>query len=83
MATYERTEDQGPKFLSDTGVECNVCNRGTMMVKIETRNRGSGDITQQLECSNCGESYPRLVSPDRQSVLHDPNRSATKGGKND
>jgi hypothetical protein len=82
MVTYERTEDQKPKFISDTGVECNVCRRGSMMVKIETHSRSSGDITQQLECSNCGESYPRLVSADKVTVIHDPNTSAIKGGNN-
>lgn len=54
----------------DTGVECVVCGSGTMLVRSSIHK--GGDVTEHLECSNCQESYPRLVSALNGKVLVDP-----------
>lgn len=57
--------------MEDTGILCVVCSQGTMLVRGAVKRNGS-DITQHLECSNCQESYPRVVSSLDGKVLVDP-----------
>jgi DNA-directed RNA polymerase subunit RPC12/RpoP len=70
MANHLNSQSAEVKYISDTGVECMTCKKDTMRVREELR--GSAHLTQYLECPNCGGAYPRLVSFDRQTVLHDP-----------
>lgn len=81
MSIYEKNPDNDKKLLSDTGVECVVCKKGNMWVRIETKRKDSDSLTQQLECENCGESYPRVVSTDRKIVIHDPLKSEIRKGR--
>jgi len=68
------TNGQGKKvkYLSVTAIECRVCAKDNMRVRDEVKQFSGDSITQHLECPNCGEGYPRVISIDRKTVLIDP-----------
>lgn len=72
QAAHSNAQSQPIKYLSKTDVDCRVCNKAKMHVRFEKVNRGKSTITQQLECPNCAEGYPREMDPDKVTVLSDP-----------
>ena len=69
---YKNSQSQKVKYLGDANVICTVCSKDNMKVRSELPDRAKGTITQSLECPRCAHTYPRVVAPDRKTVLHDP-----------
>ncbi len=72
-AAHLNAQSKPVQYVSDTGVECKVCGKGTMHVRQQKENARSS-IVQQLECPVCGDAWPREVTLDGKTVVTDPFR---------